>query len=67
MENVYLYTITELTFLIVNIKQMRPVTEIPVADLTFLFRGDGYGKLKILASVGSMGGSINMMEPFLHL
>lgn len=35
MENVYLYTITELTFLIVNIKQMRPVTEIPVADLTF--------------------------------
>ena len=35
MENVYLYTITELTFLIVNIKQMRTVTESPMADLTF--------------------------------
>ena len=34
---VYLYTITEFTHLFVDIKHMRPVTEIPVADLTFQF------------------------------
>ena len=49
MENVYLYTITEFTHLFVDIKHMRPVTEIPVADLTFWFNG----------------GSINMVDPFL--
>ena len=37
MENVYLYTITEFTHLFVDIKHMRPVTEVPVADLTFWF------------------------------
>ena len=51
VENVYLYTITEFTHLFVDIKHMRPVTEIPVADLTFWFNG----------------GSINMVDPFLHL
>ena len=50
MENVYLYTITEFTHLFVDIKHMRPVTEVPVADLTFWFNG----------------GSINMVDPFLH-
>ena len=51
MENVYLYTIAEFTHLFVDIKHMRPVTEIPVADLTFWFNG----------------GFINMVDPFLHL
>ena len=51
MENVYLYTIAEFTHLFVDIKHMRPVAEIPVADLTFWFNG----------------GSINMVDPFLHL
>ena len=41
MENVYLYTITEFTHLFVDIKHMKPVTEIPVADLTFGFDGKG--------------------------
>ena len=50
VENVYLYTIKEFTHLFVDIKHMRPVTEIPVADLTFWFNG----------------GSINMVDPFLH-
>lgn len=31
------YTIAEITYLFVDIKHMRPVTENPVADLTFLF------------------------------
>lgn len=35
MKNVYLHTIAELTYLFVDIKQMRLVTEFPVADLTF--------------------------------
>ena len=35
MENVCLYTITEFTHLFVDRKHMRPVTEFPVADLTF--------------------------------
>ena len=35
MENVYLYTITEFTHLFVDIKHMRPVTEMPVVDHTF--------------------------------
>ena len=35
MENVYLYTITEFTHLFVDIKHMRPVTEMPVVDRTF--------------------------------
>ena len=34
MENVYLYTITEFTHLFVDIKHMRPVTEMPVIDRT---------------------------------
>ena len=51
VENVYLYTIKEFTHLFVDIKHMRPVTEIPVADLTFWFNG----------------GSINMVDSFLHL
>ena len=34
---VYLYTITEFTHLFVDIKHMRPVTEITVADLAFQF------------------------------
>ena len=33
MENVYLYT--KITLLFVDIKYMQPVTEFPVADLTF--------------------------------
>lgn len=37
MENVYLYTITEFTHLFVDIKHMRPVTEMPVVDRTFQF------------------------------
>lgn len=37
MEKVYLYTITEFTHLFVDIKHMKPVTEFPVADLTFWF------------------------------
>ena len=37
MENVYLYTITEVTHLFVDIKHMRPVTEMPVVDRTFQF------------------------------
>ena len=36
-ENVYLYTITEFTHLFVDIKHMRPVTEMPVVDRTFQF------------------------------
>ena len=51
MENVYLYTITEFTHLFVDIKHMRPVTGFPVIDLTFWFNG----------------GSINMVDSFLHL
>ncbi len=37
MENVYLYTITEFIHMFVDIKRMRPVTEVPVVDLTFQF------------------------------
>ena len=37
MENVYLYTIAEFTHLFVDIKHMRPVTGLPVVDLTFQF------------------------------
>ena len=37
MENVYLYTITEFTHLFVDIKHMKPVTEMPVVDRTFQF------------------------------
>lgn len=37
MENVYLYIIAEFILLFVDIKHMRPVTEVPVADLTFWF------------------------------
>ncbi len=37
MENVYLYIIAEFILLFVDIKHMRPVTEVPVADLTLQF------------------------------
>lgn len=35
MKTVYLHTIAELTYLLVDIKHRRPVTGFSVADLTF--------------------------------
>ena len=37
MKNGYIYTVAEFIHLFVDIKHMRPVTEVPVVDLTFQF------------------------------
>lgn len=37
MKNGYIYTVAKFIHLFVDIKHMRPVTEVPVVDLTFQF------------------------------